>query len=450
VAEDGRYRCLPIAPYLGGNAVSGPGCVGRGVVLHPTCNGLETSYEFAGGGVGCVVQGRSMHTLTVDPSITTQGYPQEPYGCIDQPIPAGTQFARIATRSIPAWRYARGVPQAVATGGDVDVVVIRARDGAVQAYGFYDPVRDVPCQPVTRVGDPVEQALCTPANDVSLQPGTHLGYDDATCETPVATVFSVCDDETLDQGVGLTPPAAPPLPAQRRRTREIRPLGQLRSYGYEWTVGWSFGDPTCELAGSGLGWGYLPMRKLLAPLGPDDLPVLRQVSLASDAPGVFAWVDAGGTPLMPVPVTPFADASGTPCAPVWDETLSSVRCVPDPQVVVYDTPEVYFADSACRQPVVAVNTDVEPGLVTLRSGLGPACFGGWSTSVPAGQRPVVLGEPVELTHAYALWPGWPGGTVNCTLVSLGYLAGPEVPDPVYYTVTEDSRSLDAWPELTLR
>lgn len=449
VAADGRLRCVPWP--AGAHEVYTAGCTRRGVVTPKTCT-LTRAVSVPTPAVVCGKAGAKVISLIPDPSVTTVdevGFSS----CDAVPLPDGAVFSEPARWPTPPWNFARGIARVVRTGGDVDVVVVRSADGAVQPIGLYDPARDAPCAPVSVLGDAPEEAWCAPGTDVSLRSiYDWVGYSDPTCTTESAVDFDACDDEALD--VGLDPTGPPFYPWQLtslRRFQSVRALGALVPHGYAWFAT-SLYPPAvaCWETDFGIGsWQNSPKRALLDVLGPGALPPLRRASLSPGAPGVFAWVDSTGLALLPVGLTPFADAEGVPCAPVWDASQTTAHCVPSTGAIFAAEP--VFADAACTERVVVARADAAPGHTSLAGSLeGDACFGGWSTGVPTDAHPLVLGERVQVDVPHQLMSIGYGTPPTCSPVSIGMTGAYDDPDPAFFRVTVDPRPVTDWPQLGLR
>lgn len=446
VAADGRLRCLPLG--LPAWWASTGGCVRRGVVTPKTCPAGRATWQMLPV-QGCEAPRYRVTALIPDPSVTTiddVGFST----CTPVPLEDGQVFNDSARTATPAWRFARGIARVVRTGGDVDVVVVRSVDGAVEPIGLYDGARDAPCAPVSVPGDAMDEAWCAPGTDVALRtPFDWIGYSDATCTTESAAEYDVCDDAAPD--LGLKPDGPPFWGWQRaslRRVQEIRALGEPVTHGYAWFAT-SLVPPLVECwetdFGTGL-WQNSPKRALLDRLGPGDLPPLRQTSLNPGGPGAFAWVDADGRALLPVDPAPFAGADGQPCTPVWDATQTTAHCVPRTSAIV-DAGEV-FADPACTDRVVVARADAPLGLMSLSAQTDGAtgCFGEWSAVV--GGHPLVLGEPVQVDVAYRWSSIAYGVPVTCSPMPMGETGALDDPDSAFFRVSVDARPVSDWPELT--
>ncbi len=448
VAADGRLRCVPWP--AGAPDVYTAGCTRRGVVTPKTCT-LTRAVWVPTPAVACGKSGGKVISLIPDPSVTTVdevGFSS----CDAVPLPDGAVFSEPARWPTPPWHFARGIARVVHTGGDVDVVVVRSADGAVHPIGLYDPARDAPCAPVSVLGDAPDEAWCVPATDVSLRSiYDWVGYSDPTCATESAVDFNECDDEALD--VGLDPTGPPFYPWQLtsvRRFEAVRAMGALVPHGYAWlATSLNPADVVCSEFDFGTGtFQNSPKRALLDVLAPGAVPPLRRTSLNPGAPGVFAWVDSNGLPLLPVGLTPFADAAGVPCAPVWDASQTTVRCVSSTGAILEAEP--VFADAACTEQVVVARADAAPGHTSLDSSMASdACFGGWVGGVRMDVHPLVLGERVHVAVPYQLQT-FGGGLVACNPVSIGMTGAYEDPDPAFFRVSVDPRPVTDWPELGLR
>jgi hypothetical protein len=434
-AEDGRLRCLPEPTH----AVSvHPGdCAGDGATVGTTCG--DVRYGLTGTTTSsCTVPAYPVVRLEPDPTVTEVGTVDTDGACDASPLPDDSLFARAGRRLSPR-RFVRGVARRVPTGGDLDVVVVRAADGAVQPLGFYDVARDAPCEPAHLDGEPHDVLRCAPTTDVVEWPQRYLwsvGYADDTCTTVSAVRGDTCDDLDPNHGLDLDEPSSRALFQQGvRELAGLSGLGDRVRSAHAWV--YPGGESECDLVA--LPASPSPMRELLDPLDPASLPRLGRAGVGEGEVKVHAWVDGEGRALRPVAQQPFVGADGVPCVPVWDEELASVRCLPYWEGVV--SWSVSF--DGCNHHPVTDATGLEEGDTTVLWPYGEDCFGAWSIS-RAG-----------LYGPYDVGPRLPPGTILAYPDgdSLGHRwcegGGQIGAETTLHSVAPSEQPVSSWPELTI-